>query len=624
MNKNSLFRKIAYVAAIVLLLGPLFAMGRPKSGMIGQLRAKYKMGESNLGELDPTSESMRLGTLGMKGIAATILWIRADYYKEEKYFDRFSATLNQISKLQPHFISVWQHQAHNLSYNVAPEFEDYRQRYEWIKKGIDYLIRGTKLNDRKPILQYDLGHYVGNKLGKADEHVFYRVLYSKDQEFHTYFRDQGLVGIETSALDYNQKPDNWLTGKLWFDQAVALYEAGAQIKKSPHLLMSYSPLWQMYYGEAIESEGILDQRAGFAWKKGGTEWAAFGQKSLYEFRRKGLKLGDRPIHYAAMDALQKQFDKLAVDAKPKAEQLIRKSIPADILKKLEIPESERSDEDRNLCIDLERKLIPNMQQVTAQIPPGSQLEALAIGKDILDLKDMVREIDSYRSQVNYDFWETRAAAEQREDMLEARSLTFQAEQMLSEANVAGAIEAYEKSWKLWYKLFCRYPSMVTDEVGDDVGKSVGRYKKLLDEELDEKFVLHEFLEFRKLKDAGTDGLAIFQKTQEMNARAAELLGAESRGETISEPEPASPSTEKPAKTPAEEMKLEPAKPEPAKPEPAKPEPAKPEPAKLEPAKLEPAKSDPAKPEVPAVQAKSEAPEEIPARPPTLENPDSQS
>ncbi len=600
MNKNSLFRKIAYVAAIVLLLGPLFAMGRPKSGMIGQLRAKYKMGESNLGELDPTSESMRLGTLGMKGIAATILWIRADYYKEEKYFDRFSATLNQISKLQPHFISVWQHQAHNLSYNVAPEFEDYRQRYEWIKKGVDYLIRGTKLNDRKPILQYDLGHYLGNKLGKADEHVFYRVLYSKDQEFHSYFRDQGLVGIETSALDYNQKPDNWLTGKLWFDQAVALYEAGASIKKSPHLLMSYSPLWQMYYGEAIESEGILDQRAGFAWKQGGTEWANFGTKSLYQFRQVAeLTLLSRKETYAEMETLQKQFDELAVEAKSKAEQFIRKGIPAEILKKLEMPEADRSEEDKSFITDLERKLVPSMQQIAAQLPPSTQLQGLEVARKLLFLKDFLREIESYRSQVNYDYWETRAQAEQREDMLEARSLTFQADQMINEANVPGAIESYEKAWKLWYRLFSRYPSMVTEEVGDDVVKSIGRYRKLNDEELNESFVLQEFLEFRKLKEEGTDGLAIYKKTEAMNARAKGLLDAELRGETIPEPEPATP---QPA-VPQADTSVKPAEPMPAKVEEPKPEPAKTEPA-----------------EVKAEVQK----EEMPARPPTLENPDSQS
>ena len=600
MNKNSLFRKIAYVAAIVLLLGPLFAMGRPKSGMIGQLRSKYKMGESNLGELDPTSESMRLGTLGMKGIAATILWIRADYYKEEKYFDRFSATLNQISKLQPHFISVWQHQAHNLSYNVAPEFEDYRQRYEWIKKGVDYLIRGTKLNDRKPILQYDLGHYLGNKLGKADEHVYYRSLYSKDQEFHTYFRDQGLVGIETSALDYNQKPDNWLTGKLWFDQAVALYEAGAAIKKSPHLLMSYSPLWQMYYGEAIESEGILDQRAGFAWKQGGTEWANFGTKSLYQFRQAAeLTLLSRKETYAEIETLQKQFDELAVEAKSKAEQAIRKGIPAEILKKLEMPEADRSDEDKSFVLDLERKLVPSMQQIAAQLPPSTQLQGLEIARKLIFLKDFVREIDSYRSQVNYDYWETRAQAEQREDMLEARSLTFQADQMINDANVPGAIEAYEKAWKLWYRLFSRYPSMISEEVGDDVVKSVGRYKRLIDEELNDKFVLNEFLEFRKLKEDGIDGMGIYNKTEEMNARAKALLDAELRGETISEPEPAA---AKPV-VPVVDTTVKPAEPMPAKVEEAKPELTKPEPS--------------------PVKAEGQT-EEIPVRPPTLENPDSQS
>ena len=73
MNKNSFVRKIAYIVAIVLLLLPLFALGRPGSGLIGQLRTKNNMGQASLGKLDPTSESMRLATLGLKGIASSIL-----------------------------------------------------------------------------------------------------------------------------------------------------------------------------------------------------------------------------------------------------------------------------------------------------------------------------------------------------------------------------------------------------------------------------------------------------------------------------------------------------------------------------------------------------------------------
>ena len=531
MNKNSLFRKIAYIAAIVLLLWPLVALGRPTNGMIGQLRTKYKMGQANLGKLDPTSESMRLATLGMKGIASTILWLRADYYKEEKYFDRFSATLNQISLLQPHFISVWQHQAHNLSYNVAPEFEDYRQRYEWIKKGIDYLIRGTKYNDRKPILQYDLGHYLGNKLGKADEHDQYRVLYKKDSEFHKYFREQGLIGIDTNALGYDQKPDNWLTGKLWFEQAVALYEAGAAIKKSPHLLLSYGPLWHMYYAEAIESEGILDSSAGFAWKQAGIEWADFGTKSLYQFRQSAdLTLLSRTPAMAEIETLQKQFEEKSKDARAKAEQFLRKGVPSEMLKILDKPESELSQQEIETRFDILRRVSPSEQQIAAQMPIKLQLEGVELARKIAFAKDFLREIESYRGQVNYEYWELRAKAEQREDMVEARRLMFQADQLLNVADVKGALQSYERAWTRWAQVFSLYPSIISEEVGDDVIKSLGRYKRLAENELDETFVLHEFLEYRKAKENGTLGTDVGKKLEEMNARAQALLAAENRGE----------------------------------------------------------------------------------------------
>lgn len=594
MNKNSLLRKIVYIAAIVLLLGPLFAMGRPANGLIGQLRTKYKMGQANLGKLDPTSESMRLATLGMKGIASTILWLRADYYKEEKYFDRFSATLNQIALLQPHFISVWQHQAHNLSYNVAPEFEDYRQRYEWIKKGVDYLVRGTKYNDRKPILQYDLGHYVGNKLGKADEHVQYRALYSKDAEFHKYFRDQGLVGIETTALGFDQKPDNWLTGKIWFEQAVALYEAGATIKKSPHLLLCYGPLWHMYYAEAIESEGVLDSSAQFAWKQAGSDWADYGTKSLYQFRqgRDLTMLSNKPAS-EEIASLQKRFNEITAEAKTKSEQFLRKGIPAAMLKVLDIPDVDRTVSEDATYADVLRRITPNEQQIAAQLPSNLQLEGLELARKIQATKDFLRDVENYRGQVNYEYWETRARAEQREDMVDARRLMYEADKMINNAELEGAEKSYRKAWELWAQVFARYPAMVTEEVGDDVVKSLDRFKRIIEEDLDETFVLNKFLQYRKAKEDSSMGLDTDKLLEEMNAEARAILDAEMRGETPV----VSPTV--PAKTPA---KAEPIA------ETPKSEVPKPEVPKVEAPKVEPAES------------KSE---EFPKRPPTLENPDSQ-
>ena len=79
-------------------------------------------------------------------------------------------------------------------------------------------------------------------------------------------------------------------------------------------------------------------------------------------------------------------------------------------------------------------------------------------------------------------------------MVGARRLMYEADQMINVADVPGAIASFEKSWELWNQVFTRYPGMITEEVGDDVMKAVGRYKRLVDEEPDENFILHKSLD----------------------------------------------------------------------------------------------------------------------------------
>lgn len=524
MNKKSLFRKIAYIVAIVLLLLPLFALGKPGTGLIGQLRTKHRIGQANLGKLDPTSESMRLATLGMKGVAATILWGRADYYKEEKYFDRFSATLNQISLLQPHFVSVWQFQAHNLGYNVSPEFEDYRQRYEWVKKGIDYMVRGTKFNDRKPILQYDLGQqYFGHKMGKADEKVQYRNLYRNDDEFHSYLKDQGLVGIDTTARGFDQKPDNWLTGKLWLNQATDLYQSGALIKKVPHLLFSYSPAWRMYYAEAIESEGVLDASASLAWKLGGEEWAQFGSRSLYQFGqgRDVTLLGIKEINNELTER-KTQFDEISKEARPAAIADLRKDIDPEDLKVFDLPESERTQENYALYTSVMNRLTPTFQQIAAKLPPEQQAKLVKIATEMSTSEEFLKQVKSYRSQVNYDYWELRANLEQKDEAIKARRLVYEADKLIDEADVKGAVDLYDEAWVYWDWIFNRYPSMMTEEMGDDVQRALARYSKLVDEEVSESFPLNRFLEIRRFHNSDAFSSEATRLIEEIQRKVGEL------------------------------------------------------------------------------------------------------
>ena len=166
MNQRARFiRKIVYVCVIAALLLPLSWLSQPetsdsKGGLLAQMRKDNQLGQASLGEIDPASETIKLATLGMRGVAANILWEKANYYKKVEDWSSYSAALEQITKLQPNFVSVWIFQGWNLSYNISVEFDDYRDRYFWVIKGIDFLKEGTAYNKDEPRLMSTIGHTI--------------------------------------------------------------------------------------------------------------------------------------------------------------------------------------------------------------------------------------------------------------------------------------------------------------------------------------------------------------------------------------------------------------------------------------------------------------------------------
>ena len=194
-ERRSFYRKVAYGVAIAVLLFPLALLSSPASlndegGKLARLRndPQHPLSQASLGEIDPASETMKMATLGLRGAAASVLWHKAHSFKKTEDWDNLGATLNQIAKLQPNYVSVWEYQAHNLSYNVSMEFDDYRQRYRWVKKGIEYLVDGTRYNRNHPKshsrLLWNVGWFCGHKIGIADEHRLYRRLFRDDDDFH--------------------------------------------------------------------------------------------------------------------------------------------------------------------------------------------------------------------------------------------------------------------------------------------------------------------------------------------------------------------------------------------------------------------------------------------------------
>ena len=289
-----------------------------------------------------------------------------------------------------------------------------------------------------------------------------------------------------------------------------------------------------------------------------------------------------------------------------------------MLKILEKPDNELTPQEFETKADIKRRITPTEQQVATQMPAKLQLAGVELARKIQFTKDFLRECNSYRGQVNYEYWEMRAKAEQREDMVEARRLMFEADQLLNVADVKGALESYEKAWIRWGVVFSLFPAMISEEVGDDVVKSLGRYRRLAENELDETFILHEFLEYRNAKDTGLS-LNVGEKLEKMSARAQALLAAENAPTSEATPPKGSQEASKvesPAKSIVPEVVKET---EPVK----ESEPVKAvEPPKVESVKsVDPTKTlEPIKVDEPKAEIKKE---ESLVRPPTLENPDSQ-
>ena len=80
-------------------------------------------------------------------------------------------------------------------------------------------------------------------------------------------------------------------------------------------------------------------------------------------------------------------------------------------------------------------------------PDESKARARKIAERLIDLETRtLAHAVAYRSQMNYDYWETRCAMEQSEVAVTARRNLFEAEKFMDEADPDAARKAFEAAW----------------------------------------------------------------------------------------------------------------------------------------------------------------------------------
>lgn len=107
-----------------------------------------------------------------RGIAADILWTRAENLKNDgKYYESHQLA-KWICTLQPRFPQVWAFQAWNMSYNISVATQTARERWQWVYNGIRLLRdEGIPNNEKSIALYRELAWIWLHKVGRwADDY----------------------------------------------------------------------------------------------------------------------------------------------------------------------------------------------------------------------------------------------------------------------------------------------------------------------------------------------------------------------------------------------------------------------------------------------------------------------
>jgi hypothetical protein len=473
---------LACLVLIAVLLVPLSLLSQPADsespgGLLARLRFRDGLAQARLGDVDPTGETIRFATLGLKNVAVTLLWDRANHYKKVEDWTSLSATLEQLTRLQPHFYSVWDFQAHNLSYNISVEFDDYRDRYAWVMKGIEFLRDGIALNRQEPRLLGRMGWFIGQKIGRSDEKKQFRKLFVADDDFHERDRPGRTL----------PERDNWLVAREKYLDGQALADAGAPLKTTALIFHSEPMMTAINHAKALEEDGTFGTPARAAWELAREEMRRFALREIPTSWDVPIRLGLKEEEEARAARLAAELEALMPGAFAALEQRRRGALSEAQRTALDVPAGERSAEQQRLALDAESAMRVTWAQVAREAPADVRARALELARRQQEAAETAVIIARYREIVNFDFWRATCEAEVTAPALEFRERIWEAERAYRGARLQAAKTAYEQAFAAWRQVLDASPELRGDAItADDTADLVRRYRKVL-EQLDEPF-----------------------------------------------------------------------------------------------------------------------------------------
>lgn len=536
MKTLSLYRKLIYLFLIACLIIPLSLIALPetrdatgakkrKGGQLSILREQYNLSQANLSQVDPASETMRLASLGLRGVAVCSLWMQAMEQKKTENYDQLAATLKTLTKIQPNFVKVWEYQAHNLAYNVSMEFDDYEYRYHWVKKGIDFLKEGVPYNKTDHRMTDSLGWFTGSKIGKSDEKESFRRMFGLDTEFHNLMSDYiDPDSYETRGYGHNY--DNWLMAYQWYDWSRRMVDEQSQYKYTSDMIFyNNRPSTRRNQGLSLQREFRPDESQKQVWKTAQEEWQDYGRIEM--INSFGVKYSMEGIYQTEqkIEQLRRQLDEMAPGVRQELlnEALAASPLPDDLRAAWETPFEDRTDEQREKAREVDMALNKAFadldEKITHRVKEEDMFRAKQIVRDIEEQKMRQFIIQKDSGVINYAFWVWRTKAESSDIGILAKQALFEAEQarqkaiyddeidrdyVTKEVRVTrqGALSLYWDAFEKFKLVFDETPELRDGIFGDEIVEEIEKYHnilKLTGREWPDNFPLQGFIDFRAEK-----------------------------------------------------------------------------------------------------------------------------
>ncbi len=536
MNNRPLIRKIIYIALIGVLIIPLSFIALPETrkadgtiknagGVMSRLRNEHELSQARLTEVDPASETMKLASLGLRGIAVNVLWSQATEQKKNGDYDGLNSTLQALTKIQPNFIRVWEYQAHNLAYNVSMEFDDYESRYHWVKKGLKFLKGGIRYNKQDHRVTDNLGFFTGNKFGKSDEKDSFRRIFRSDDEFHEEMSDR----IDPEGYELREYGhDTWKMAYQWYDYSRNMVASGvAKKRRSDMLFYMFRPSQIRNMGLSLQAEHQTGSVIQEVWRDAYEEWQDYGEQELVNSLGVRIKLNGSIRIEDELSRLRAELDTLVPEGTrsemtqeilPNSQLTVEQQNEYKML--AELPADQLSSDEQQRWRFLSRILKNELAQLDQRVAAEAVKENLvaateiagAIGRKQRELKTISRE----HTTVNFPYWDSRTRTESENATVIAQQALHDARQKWKQSvyedefdydyrtkkktvTRKGAITLYNEAFEYWQPIMTANPRLLENQLGDVLVDHIKEYRKMLDftnREWPKDFTMQKFIDAR--------------------------------------------------------------------------------------------------------------------------------